>query len=422
MKGIKTYHEVNCPVCNSNDRESLDYLRKRTSESKLGLCKKCGTVYYTPIPDVKELNRYYENDYKAAVNNTQLITTNRKIEYHKVMLQDILKKAEESGKTLKVLDFGSAHGQTLAWLKSLGHEVTGIEKIKGYVQWSRDYYGVRTYNDITEIADFEKFDLIICYRVLEHLPNPNEVLKQLNDRLEDDGFLYLSAPWLGTILQNLSGGTAVVDFATAMFPEEHLTVFTGNTMEEMLWKAGFICKNVNILLHPKSVIAIKAQAGDRFEMDTVNWEDIKKRIDLMNKATALKNAGRFDDALGTYRLFPEAYNQLCVAQKLPYSTQQTIISKGLDDMPTSSDLAAQYGFNAYRFYKIEDALAWFTYAHAIRPGNDSLMFHVGMCYLELKEYDMAVDWFEKSIAINPEMLSEITAWIGKAYTEKSKYL
>ena len=40
----------------------------------------------------------------------------------------------------------------------------------------------------------EKYDIILCTEVLEHVHNNNELLKEMNNRLTSDGFLFVSVP------------------------------------------------------------------------------------------------------------------------------------------------------------------------------------------------------------------------------------
>ena len=72
----------------------------------------------------------------------------------------------------------------------------------------------------------KKFHVICLHYVLEHVPNPVEVLKNLQHLLKDDGVIYISVP---NFLKNV-GDIFVVD---------HINKFTVESIDETARLAGY---------------------------------------------------------------------------------------------------------------------------------------------------------------------------------------
>ena len=109
------------------------------------------------------------------------------------------KERVDTNKPLKVLDLGCADGLMIKNLsKEFKISATGIEL-------SKDLYERAVVNcpdaviinsDINEInfSEDEKFDLIICTAVLEHLENPSKVISKIFNLLSINGITVWTVP------------------------------------------------------------------------------------------------------------------------------------------------------------------------------------------------------------------------------------
>lgn len=95
-------------------------------------------------------------------------------------------------------------------------------------------------------AEFElnienKYDYIICEDVLEHLSNPEAVLKRLKKLLKDDGRVLISIPNIGFIQQRVNHlfGNFSYNPAGGIMDETHLRFFTFKTIKELCLKSGY---------------------------------------------------------------------------------------------------------------------------------------------------------------------------------------
>ena len=102
---------------------------------------------------------------------------------------------------IKVLDVGCGGGILAEALSKLGAQVTGIdasEQTIGVAQNHSNAVGSDVSYYQTTIEEFiankpeEKFDVITCLEMLEHVPSPGEIIKICSTILKDDGNIFFS--------------------------------------------------------------------------------------------------------------------------------------------------------------------------------------------------------------------------------------
>ena len=102
---------------------------------------------------------------------------------------------------IKVLDVGCGGGILAEALSKLGAKVTGIdasEQTIGVAQNHSNAVGSDVSYYQTTIEEFiankpeEKFDVITCLEMLEHVPSPGEIIKTCSTILKDDGDIFFS--------------------------------------------------------------------------------------------------------------------------------------------------------------------------------------------------------------------------------------
>lgn len=96
----------------------------------------------------------------------------------------------------KVLDVGTGISALPNLMQYCGCIVTAIDNVKGY--WShgmvnRHYHIIN--DDITDPRINEKFDLITCISVLEHIQEPTAAMRNMLRFLNPDGHLVVTFPY-----------------------------------------------------------------------------------------------------------------------------------------------------------------------------------------------------------------------------------
>lgn len=159
-------------------------------------CKHCGFMTYTPRPDESDIDVQYVylDTHQTSVPTRPLSEqdagTRRRIQRVFDFLAPRL-----PGRTLRFLDYGGSDGRLLLPFAEAGHSCDVV-----------DYHpepqpGIRRIGStIADIPDGQRYDVILCCHVLEHMADPATMLRQLGSLLAEDGLLYVEVPdeiWRG---------------------------------------------------------------------------------------------------------------------------------------------------------------------------------------------------------------------------------
>jgi len=171
------------------------------------------------------LNYWKSFDLKKARENTYKDDFRRYL-----IIENLLKK------DTKLLDFGCGNGGFLNLINK--GEKCGIELNKEIVEFlKKEDFNIE--NNI-EIFD-EKFDIICMFHVLEHLPEPVEILKNIKNKMSKDSLLIIEVPHSNDILIKKYNCEKFKDFT---FWSEHLILYTKETLKKILQLSGF--ENIEI--------------------------------------------------------------------------------------------------------------------------------------------------------------------------------
>ena len=101
----------------------------------------------------------------------------------------------------KLLDVGCGGGILAEALNELGANVTGIDASENTIGVAKSHsrsigsdviYIQNTIEEFISSHPNEKFDVITCLEMLEHVPSPNEIIKSCSNLLKDDGNIFFS--------------------------------------------------------------------------------------------------------------------------------------------------------------------------------------------------------------------------------------
>jgi len=101
-----------------------------------------------------------------------------------------------NGKDKRALDVGCAYGYGLRVLQSLGYKTYGLDRSRFALRKAKaSAYGHEVLVTTAEYPPFrDKFDLIVCTNLLEHVMHPGVVVNALYRCLRRGGFLLASSP------------------------------------------------------------------------------------------------------------------------------------------------------------------------------------------------------------------------------------
>ncbi len=183
-----------CPCCSSVLRptpfQARDYLTRRTF--LLSECPRCGQLE-TILPQGIKLSDAYGHEYYRSEKGKFIPGVEQLFRAtHRRRAQDILSRYRPDS----VLEIGCGRGEILCALSTHGVRVAGLESPDA-PSWILEHpdIDVRPFDPRDKVPlEGARFDLILIWHVLEHLPDPQLVLRTCRDLLEDGGALIIGVP------------------------------------------------------------------------------------------------------------------------------------------------------------------------------------------------------------------------------------
>lgn len=135
--------------------------------------------------NVKEAYKAWSEQYDTNVNKTR--------DAEAISLRETLKDMQFDS----CLEIGCGTGKNTEWLKGICKSILAIDISEEMLSVARKKINekhVRFLNaDINQSQNFaiEKFDLVVCSLVLEHIENIHDIIHKISELLKDGGLLYI---------------------------------------------------------------------------------------------------------------------------------------------------------------------------------------------------------------------------------------
>ncbi|MGD2253964.1 MAG: class I SAM-dependent methyltransferase [Anaerolineales bacterium] len=134
----------------------------------------------------------------------------------------------------RLLEIGCGRGALL--IQAMKHfEVEGVERSPHAIDLLRDAFGdrVRKANIEEEALDAETYDAVAVFNVLEHLKNPDKVIREVYRALKPEGVVVGSVP-------NNSGILGTIHTAlTNIFDRTHCSTYPPTQWKALFQEVGF---------------------------------------------------------------------------------------------------------------------------------------------------------------------------------------
>ncbi|MBN2687622.1 MAG: class I SAM-dependent methyltransferase, partial [Deltaproteobacteria bacterium] len=138
----------------------------------------------------------------------------------------------------RVLDIGCGFGFFLREMKNRGWQAEGVEISPAGSRYTRDMLDVPVHVhplEELELAD-DVFDVVTLFYVIEHVPDPIKLLKEVNRILKPGGLVLLRWPHSTPIVRLLGRLSENLDLYHTPY---HLYDFSPATMNALLRRTGF---------------------------------------------------------------------------------------------------------------------------------------------------------------------------------------
>jgi 2-polyprenyl-3-methyl-5-hydroxy-6-metoxy-1,4-benzoquinol methylase len=198
-----------------------------------------------------------------------------------------------ASRPLNVLDVGCGNGSIAFAVASLGCDVLGVDVNSSSIERAREanrFPNARfavVPGDEFDLAD--RYDLIICSEVLEHLYRPQRLLNTMTRLLKDDGLLFITVPngygpreilgrtekflrhrlKLGGCIDSARSKARMLDAATKCAvhtsnpDQDHVQKFTTRQLTELFKRAGLsLIERVNSIFIFSVVLRTKSGVVD----------------------------------------------------------------------------------------------------------------------------------------------------------------
>lgn len=137
----------------------------------------------------------------------------------------------------RALDIGAGRGNFTAALAQAGYDVLGLEPSTRLCLKGRELYNLaeeqlvpESFEDFYQGNNEQRFELIVAWHVLEHVPKPKNFLTNISDLLAEDGVLFLQVPGLS---ENQFHELHLCFFSSKLL--HHLARAVGLTISYMEW-------------------------------------------------------------------------------------------------------------------------------------------------------------------------------------------
>lgn len=183
----------NCPVCHGRVKKILYRMCNISNEFLVVSCSNCSHIYTFFTKDINVESLYHDEVYEVVDNRGSIFDKIIGMEY----LHVISKIKNKYKKSKNILDFGCGKGKFLSVAKKEGFNIMGIETEINRSNFARGIYNINVDSNYYSSGKINTspFQVITLFHVLEHLPNPKEIISNLvKDNLDNDGLFIIEVP------------------------------------------------------------------------------------------------------------------------------------------------------------------------------------------------------------------------------------
>lgn len=252
----------NCPICGESRRTVLiqlpayrfcatNWTYREDFGRVLGIsddeafpiveCSDCGFIYAGVLPDPQFLEAVYEkviDPERGSFEAFKPAWVAHQLRLGALILEEVsdVFAHEES---VTILDYGCGYGTLIKALANPRIRSVGFETSQPCVSHLRSS-GLTVFSSLDELKAAGRFHAIILSDVLEHVPNPSEVLAICHRLLLRKGFVCVSVPNIGR--RELRRAGAQSELIRGLNPWEHLNYFSAGSLSKLVRSAGFMVR------------------------------------------------------------------------------------------------------------------------------------------------------------------------------------
>lgn len=221
-----------CYLCGSERSTDRKGQVRDNPSARIHQCDDCGLVYLTPCEQENSATFYQDGGMHGGVENA--IPVDR---WLRETARDDRRRFEcfrEQVTNKSVCDFGCGAGGFLLHAREVAASVSGVELEKRLKQHFESN-ALPVCADIDHFPPEKKFDIITAFHVVEHLPDPRNMLEKFKGRLNPAGKIIIEVPSADDALLTLYKNDP---FSRFTYWSCHLYLFDTHALALMAKQAG----------------------------------------------------------------------------------------------------------------------------------------------------------------------------------------
>ena len=198
-------------------------------------CEACGAVVTWPIPPLEQLDRYYPQSYYRKSGGRRFPAIVGFLQRRSYSSRARAVERELGGRKGRVIDVGCGPGWLLREFDARGWEAMGTELSSAAASFAREELKLDV--ESRELSALKlpdgHFDAVTLWHVLEHIPEPAALLREIGRILKPGGVLLVGVPnWGG------AGGRLSRSKGFQLDVPRHVNHFTARRLKRELHSVG----------------------------------------------------------------------------------------------------------------------------------------------------------------------------------------
>lgn len=195
------------------------------------LCGHCGFIIYLPRPQVKDIDTKYRYLEELGQDDGGAVPYDAPVEiYRSNQILRYVSRNIRLSDVNTILDYGGGDGRLMQAFRDLNKQCFLVDYNRNCIP------GVTKLSDtIDDLDQSERFDLIVCSHVMEHVSQPLQVLKKLTSHLSENGNIFIEVPmevWKKPPLQRE--------------PVTHVNFFVPSSLHNLLLLSGLVVSKCEV--------------------------------------------------------------------------------------------------------------------------------------------------------------------------------
>ncbi len=231
--------KINCLLCHSPNftvlftKNGFDFVR----------CSNCAHVYVNPQANEEAVVKQYNEESDTNDAGFDFLSSEKHQEIRGKLYNYFLDKIQDQVPSGRVLDIGCSVGGFLHTAKERGYDTLGLELNERTAKYAEEMYGVKVERKLLHECGFEdnSFDLVTMFGVIEHLPEPIDVVKDIYRILKPGGIFLGICPNVQSLVC-----MTLHEMSRTFTGRLHLSYFSEDTLRYLFSNLGWKNENIEV--------------------------------------------------------------------------------------------------------------------------------------------------------------------------------